>query len=247
MTTSSDSFRNVTRYIGQDYRFVPTYIRPRDPFSPTTSSTDIKPKEQQGYYPITSLWTNSTNGNIWALAGIANNLAKWILISSGSSGPALMFGVPLGTSPITPDSNGLVNFTSTGSTVAITGSAGGLGLQNINFDVVGSGDVTWQTIIASQTLAAKNGYICVSPGATLSLNLPATATIGDTIEVVLDGSTGWTIVQAAGQQIRFGIDQTTLGIGGSISSTAQGDWITLIAQTNTRWMARAESGNFTVI
>lgn len=141
-TTSSDSFRNVTRYQGQDYRFVPTYLRNRDPITPA-QSPDIKPKENQGYYPVSSLWTNTTNGNVWLLSKIAksittiNTVATWILITSGGSGPMLMVGVPLGTSPITPDVNGLINFTSTGGTVQITGSAGGTGLQDINFDITG--------------------------------------------------------------------------------------------------------------
>lgn len=126
---SSDSYRNITRYQGQDYSFAPRYLRARDP---TTS--DIKPKEQQGHYPLGSLWTNSSNSNLWALANITNNLAKWVLLSGGT-GPLIKIGVPNGTSPINPDTNGLISFTSTGATVTITGSAGGLGAQNINFDV----------------------------------------------------------------------------------------------------------------
>jgi hypothetical protein len=137
MTTSSDSFRNVTRYQGQDYRFVPTYLRPRDPHSPTSASNDIKPKEQQGYYPVTSLWTNSTNGNIWALAGIVNNLANWVMLSGGSSGPLLNITVPNGTSPIVPDGLGTMHFTSNAGTVVITGSSASPNNHTINFDVLG--------------------------------------------------------------------------------------------------------------
>lgn len=133
MTSYTNSPRGVVKSVGnQDYKFVPSYIRPRDPFSPTAASRDIKPKEQQGYYPISSLWTNSVNGNVWVLAGITSNLAKWILLSSGSSGPAIMFPVPNGTSPVTADPSGNVTLTSSGGTITITG-----GTNSINFDLAG--------------------------------------------------------------------------------------------------------------
>jgi len=93
---SSDSFRNPLKYGGQDYSFAPRYLRNRDP-----SSNDIKPKEQQGYYPLASLWSNSTNGNLWALAQIVNNLADWVLISN-SIGALLKVNLQSGTTPIVP-------------------------------------------------------------------------------------------------------------------------------------------------
>lgn len=133
MTTSSDSYRNVTRYQGQDYRFVPTYLRSRDPFSPQSASTDIKPKENQGYYPVTSLWTNTSNGNIWALKGIVSNLANWVLISGGGGGGGNFLGLTLdpavssGMSPVQPDPNfielssdGSINFLGTAGEISLT-------------------------------------------------------------------------------------------------------------------------------
>lgn len=143
-TSYTDSSRAVVRSVGgQDYRFTPTYIRNRDPITPATSP-DIRPKEQQGRYPINSLWSNTSNGNVWLLLKYNNdggtnkdNTALWVLISTNSVGPLIEIGVPNGTSPILPDVNGLINFTSTGGTVIITGSAGGTGAQNINFDITG--------------------------------------------------------------------------------------------------------------
>lgn len=89
MNPSSDSYRNPLRYNGQDYSFAPRYLRPRDPAAPTNASSDIKPKEQQGHYPLGSLWTNSANGNLWALATITNNKAHWVLIGSTNDNPIL--------------------------------------------------------------------------------------------------------------------------------------------------------------
>lgn len=89
---------------------------------------------------------------------------------------------------------------------------------------------SWHTISASQALAAENGYICISPGGALSLALPATSNVGDAIKVVLDGATSWQITQAAGQQIRVGSLTTTLGAGGSVQTTAQGDSIEIVCR-----------------
>lgn len=106
----------------------------------------------------------------------------------------------------------------------------------------------WQTITASQTLVKNNGYICISPGGALSLALPTTAssTIGDIIEVTLDGATSWTITQAAAQQIRFSGSQTTSGAGGSLASTAAGDTIRMVFQASGKWNILSSLGNLTV-
>lgn len=181
MTNTSDSFRNVTRYLGQDYRFVPTYLRTRDPITPATSP-DVKPKEQQGRYPITSLWTNTSNQNIWALAGIVNNLGKWVLISSGGVGPLLKVGVPLGTSPISPDVNGLMNFTSTAGTIQITGSAGGLGAQNINFDITGGAVAIEKVNVDASTPPGTNPVVPTAGAITVTGGQVAAGTTANVIQ-----------------------------------------------------------------
>lgn len=81
-----DTYRNVLRYTGQNYRFVPTFLRQRDPASPTSESTDVKPFEMQGYYPVNSLWTNTTNKNVWLLRGISNGKGDWVLLTGGGGG-----------------------------------------------------------------------------------------------------------------------------------------------------------------
>lgn len=81
-SNNADSSRNVIKYTGQNYRFTPTYVRQRDP-----TTLDLKDPANQGYYPINSLWTNKTNQNLWVLVGIIANVAKWVMLSTGSSGP----------------------------------------------------------------------------------------------------------------------------------------------------------------
>ncbi len=114
--------------------------------------------------------------------------------------------------------------------------------------ITSSGVSSWSTISASQDLAVNNGYICVSPGGALSLSLPASSSIGDVIEITLDGATSFTITQAAGQSIRMGNTSTTIGVGGSLASTQQGDTLRLVCQTaNLKWNVLSMMGNITVV
>jgi hypothetical protein len=94
-------------------------LRPRDPFSPTNASRDIKPKENQGYYPFGSIWNNNVNGNVWILAGIVNNLANWVLIGN-SSGNVIT---------ISDNSNTIVNPSPTGN-IQFTGQLNENGTPN---------------------------------------------------------------------------------------------------------------------
>jgi hypothetical protein len=113
--------------------------------------------------------------------------------------------------------------------------------------IADTGITAWNKISASQTLVVNNGYFCTG-GGTLSLLLPATSAVGDTINVVLVGSTGWTITQGAGQQIKMGNQQTTAGVGGSLSSTQQGDSVTMVClTTNLTWVVINSMGNPTVV
>lgn len=130
-TPNADAARNVTKYLGQNYIFTPSYVRSRDP-----TTTDIKDPKNQGYYPYTALWINKTNNNLWSLVKIANNIATWILLSGGT-GPLLQITVPNGVTPIVPDGTGNMNFTSSGGTVVITGSSASPNNHTINFDVTG--------------------------------------------------------------------------------------------------------------
>lgn len=127
--------------------------------------------------------------------------------------------------------------------VTTTGSG-----STLTIHVAGEG-LTWNLTNANiANLAVESGYFCVSPGGALTLGLPATSVLGDTIKVVLDGAVSWQITQAAGQQIRVAKSTTTLGAGGSITSTAQGDSITLVCRVaNTIWTAVDFVGNLTVI
>lgn len=165
------------------------------------------------------------------------------------------------------DSNGFVTFTGTGATETLTGNTGGaVGPTANNINILGSGGVTvsgnpgtstltivstgvvkWNLISASQTLAVNMGYFCTGGGA-LALALPATSAVGDIIEVSLQGSTSWSITQSAGQQLKMGNLSTTAGVGGSLTSTQQGDSIRMVCLTaNLTWVVFPSMGNPTIV
>lgn len=129
-----------------------------------------------------------------------------------------------------------------GPGISITNAAGAI--------TVGSsgGGLAWSTKSASTALVVNNGFIAISPGGALSFSLPATSAVGDMVAVTLDDATSWTITQAANQRIRFGNIQTTLGAGGSISSSQAGDTIMLVCRTaNLIWQVISSIGNFSYV
>lgn len=104
---------------------------------------------------------------------------------------------------------------------------------------------TTSTNVANMT--AENGYFCIAPGGALTLGLPATSALGDTVRVSLSGATSCQITQAAGQQIQLGSNTTTLGVTGTLTSTAQGDSVELVCLTaNSLWVVQSSQGNLTL-
>ncbi len=153
-------------------------------------------------------------------------------------------------STLTGNTGGAVGPTANNINVVGSGTiavAGNPGTSTLTISVTGSA-FTWLLIGASQSLVAAEGYFCTSGGALL-LTLPAVSVLGDTLQVCLDGATSWQIVQPnAASQIRLGTNETTLGVGGTLTSTSQGDMIELVCQTaNARWVVVDSIGNITVV
>lgn len=101
---------------------------------------------------------------------------------------------------------------------------------------------------ASQALAVNNGYIANNAG-TIAFSLPASSVVGDTIRITgINNATGWQITQGAGQQIFFGTASTTLGAGGTLTSSATRDSIEIVCVVaNTIWNVLSSIGNPTVV
>jgi len=119
--------------------------------------------------------------------------------------------------------------------------------NQIVFDVTGGG-VTWSREAGAAVAAAVNhGYINTNAGLT-TITLPATAALGTIIEVCGESAGLWTIAQNAGQSIQFGNLSTTVGVGGSLSSTNRYDTVKIVCRiANTTFSVLSNVGVLNVV
>jgi Pectinesterase len=131
-----------------------------------------------------------------------------------------------------------------GSGIAITNAAGSVTIETST----GGFGLNWQVVNTSFTMTSGNGYIVLS-GIGSNFTLPATSSVGSAIAIIgNDIATNFSILQTAGQQIRFGNKLTTLGASGSVNSTEDGSSIFLVCTVaNTNWSVIEPVGNFNVI
>jgi hypothetical protein len=100
---------------------------------------------------------------------------------------------------------------------------------------------------ASQAMAVNTGYTA-NRGTLITFTLPATAAYGTVMRIAYVGAGGYKIAQNGGQTIHFGSTDSTLGIGGSVSSNTVGDCIELLCITaDTDFRVLSSVGNFTVV
>lgn len=116
----------------------------------------------------------------------------------------------------------------------------------------GSGVTSWVDVTngASPTNMVQNtGYYSNDPASNITFNLPATAARDSVIRITnRQASFNFAIAQGAGQSIQFGDQSTTVGAGGSITSTAIGDSIEMICVVaDTTWQVLSSMGNLTFV
>jgi hypothetical protein len=99
------------------------------------------------------------------------------------------------------------------------------------------------------SMVAGNGYFSNATGADLTFNLPATSAQGTMLEITnLQAAHNFTIAQASGQSIQFGSVVTTVGAGGSISSSSIGDSLRMVCTVaNTTWQVLSAQGNLNYV
>lgn len=170
--------------------------------------------------------TTSAAGNIVTLVGTGGGVTR--LTGNDSTFATQALG------NINVIGFGSVNVTGAGNQLSITGTGGGGGL-------------TWTYVsLSPQQMVANFGYICGAAGL-LTFTLPPTAVIGTLVEVVGNVSSGWRVLQNAGQTIVMGLNTTTITTG-SLASTDNADCISLICITpDTGWAVKSSMGNITVV
>lgn len=103
-------------------------------------------------------------------------------------------------------------------------------------------------IIGTTALMGVNTEHVENNAALVTLTLPVTAAVGETIKITGQGATGWTIAQNAGQSIHVGNVNTTVGVGGSLSSTLPHDCVTLVCTVvDTEFVASEIVGALVVV
>lgn len=146
-----------------------------------------------------------------------------------------------------PIGNG-INYTAStitaGTNIGVTNGSG-----SITINATGAAAFTYNSVSTNtQLLAVNNGYITQNGVTQVVYTLPTTAAQGSVIQIVGFSTGGWTIHQTSGQNIFLGNVSTTIGAGGSLSSTNLNDQITLVCViADTIWMTTASVGNITVV
>lgn len=235
MTVNPQGFWAIPGNAVSTYPFY-TVMAYRDP-----DVNDLNSKN--GPYQLGQRWINRATYQEWYFDGATSTsgevLAVWRAFTpSGYLALQTITGTSGG--PVSADSSFNINLL--GTNVLAVGDP----LTNTITLTALSGEVTWTTISSNTSLSNNTGYFCIS-GTNLQLTLPSSSVLGDCIEISLDGATKFTVLQGSGQQIRYGNQQTTLGVGGSLASTDQGDSIRMVCSaTNTKWNVISSIGNLTV-
>lgn len=187
-------------------------------------------------------------------------LANALPVGSGGTGATTLTdgGILLGsgTGPITATSqptDGQLLIGSTGSdpTLATLTEGAGIDITNASgsITIAGTGGgFAWTEVTGtSDTLVAQNGYIA-NNASLVTLTLPSTAALGDTIQVVGKGAGLFKIGQNASQTIYYVSSATTTGTGGSLTAIQQYAAIELVCITvDNDWAVLDSSGSFTVV
>jgi hypothetical protein len=107
----------------------------------------------------------------------------------------------------------------------------------------------WSVITTNAAAVKGHGYFSnpTTGPAGLTVTLPATSAVGDTIIVYAMSSGGFEIGQNLGQFIQVGGLSTTTGTSGNVIATSVGDNIELVCSVaNTQWEAISYNGNLII-
>lgn len=112
-----------------------------------------------------------------------------------------------------------------------------------------AGGVTWSVITAATKTMVVNEAYFANHATSVAFTLPATAAVGDTMQVVAMHASGtWSIAQNAGQTMYVGNTATTTGVGGSLTSISSGDWVEIVCRVaNNDFQVTVRQGNVTIV
>lgn len=187
--------------------------------------------------PIGTIWVNKVTGIYYSLVNYVAGVPTWQVLGGASADVNTLTGDSGGA--ISPTAGNINILGGTG--VAVSGSG-----STLTINVTGSG-LEYTTVTADTPMAVNQGYITNKAGTAASMTLPAVAAVGDVVSVVGRGATGWSVAQNAGQSIHMNAATTTVGVGGSLASTAQYNTVLLLCTVaNTEFTVINNEGILTV-
>ena len=126
--------------------------------------------------------------------------------------------------------------------ILVTSATTGI-FYNFRGKIIGAPPFNWLSVTADTQMVVNEGYVTTS-GGVLNLTLPSAAEFGDEVEIRGYGSTGWKILQNAGQSIIYESVTTTVGTSGFLSSNVAADGVRLLCVVpNLVWSAEYGPGN----
>lgn len=199
------------------------------------------PSSSNNTFPIPTVWINTALSLAWICVSKASGVAVWLPIGGGST---QIGSITTPDSQIVSPTNGNINFLQSGP-INITGNSPAN--SDVFFTVSGGGLVWTDVTGTTQAMSENNGYVSDN-SAIVTLTLPTISAFGSVIAVAGKGSGGWKIAQNSGQQIKCGLNSTTLGTSGSISSTNANDCIYILCTTaNDSFTMINSVGNLTLV
>jgi len=131
-----------------------------------------------------------------------------------------------------------------GAGISITPGAGTISIASTSTGLV------WSAVTVDAAFTVNTGTFANKAGL-LTMTLPATAALGDVIEIAnMNTAVGWRIAQNANQYIRLGSSLTTTGVGGYLEATQLGDSVKLVcnvAGASTGYIVTSSMGNITIV
>ena len=184
---------------------------------------------------LTTVWTligANVVGPGQGGTGVANPNQFELPVAQGSSNFAF----------VGPLSDGELLIGSSGANPVPANIIGGLNITvsnapgSITVSAPGVASFVWNEITGTSSgIDVNNGYITNNAGL-VTLTLPTISSVGTEIAIIGKGAGGWKIAQNLGQNIMVGLNTSTVGVAGFISSTNFTDGIRLVCTSaNTTW------------
>jgi hypothetical protein len=215
--------------------------------TPASSSITITGDSGGGLTGNSFTFTGGTTGLTFAGASSTETLGGDLNVGHGGTGNTTFTAYSVITAGTTA-TGAFQNVSGVGTSGQVLTSQGASALPQ--WATPSAGGTSWSVITASQAAVAGKGYICNGAGQVV-LTLPASGSIGDTIEITgINNATGWQIAQNANQYINIVGSTTTVGTGGSLTSSETFDSIRIVcvvSGASTGWNAVSVTGNLTIV